>query len=261
MLVPPAISASPLGAPTLGLLGKAPTRVGSALVDAPVGSKVLGTLVHTSGLLVKAPMRVGSASVGVLDGGRAPGTLLQPIVLPEKGAILQAQSSLAVSLEKVSEGVESGIAASDMVMGVAPSLASSPDSIPVGACGKEAVSFGYVIPLVELDIGIVEGVEGLVEYSLEDSLDLGIAKDSESAQASLEVFNSPHSLEKSTPLVMETDLVVLELELYAVEEPFLLLCCPVLKFFEEGPQSSESVLQLVEELSHYVGLSCDGYVG
>jgi hypothetical protein len=59
--------------------------------------------------------------------------------------------------------VESGIAASDVVMGVAPSLACSLDSIRVGACGKEAVSFGSVIPLVELDIGIVEGVEGLVE--------------------------------------------------------------------------------------------------
>jgi hypothetical protein len=67
-------------------------------------------------------------------------------------------------------------------MGVAPSLACALDSIPVGACGKEVVSFGSVIPLVELDIGIVEGVEGLVEYSLEDSLDLGVAKDSGSAR-------------------------------------------------------------------------------
>jgi hypothetical protein len=88
LLVPPAISASPLGALAL-------------VDDAPVGGKVLGTLVHTSGLLVKAPMRVGSASVGVLDGGRALRTLLQLIVLLAMGAILQAQSSLAVSLEKV----------------------------------------------------------------------------------------------------------------------------------------------------------------
>jgi hypothetical protein len=53
------------------------------------------------------------------------------------------------------------------------------------------------------------------------------------------VFNSPHSLEKSAPLVMETDLVGLELELYAVEEPIPLLCRPALKFFEEGPRSLE----------------------
>lgn len=47
-----------------------------------------------------------------------------------------------------------------------------------------------------------------------------------------------------------------------VEEPTPLLCCRVLKFFrKEGPLSSESTLQLVEEFSHYVGLSCDGHVG
>ncbi|KAE7997519.1 hypothetical protein FH972_002148 [Carpinus fangiana] len=124
----------------------------SALVDAPVGGKVLGTLVHT----------LADSLTG--NGGYS--------------------SSIVVfgSLFGESEAVESGIAASDVVMGVAPSLACSLDSIPVGACEKEAVSFGSVIPLVELDIGIVEGVEGLVECSLEDSLDFGIAKDSWSAR-------------------------------------------------------------------------------
>lgn len=90
---------------------------------------------------------------------------------------------------------------------VVPAVKNSFDNSNVTIGSIEYVSLRKTLEKLQVEIGIVEGVEWLVEYSLEDSLDLGIAKDSGSAQASLEVFNSPHSLEKSAPLVMETDLV------------------------------------------------------
>jgi hypothetical protein len=48
-----------------------------------------------------------------------------------------------------------------------------------------------------------------------------------------------------------------ELDLFSKVEPILLLCCPVAKFKgKAGLWSSDWVLQLVEEFSHYVGLLC-----
>jgi hypothetical protein len=48
-----------------------------------------------------------------------------------------------------------------------------------------------------------------------------------------------------------------ELDLFSKVEPILLLCCPVAKFKgKAGLWSSDWVLQLFEEFSHYVGLLC-----
>lgn len=95
---------------------------------------------------------------------------------------------------------------------------------------------------------------------MKDSLDVDIDKESGCVKVSLKVFNSPHSMEKSAPLVVVTDSLELEMEMFVEVEPTPLLCYPTLKFLgKEGSQSSERVLQLVKKFSHFVGLLCDGY--
>jgi len=54
----------------------------------------------------------------------------------------------------------------------------------------------------------------------------------------------------------------IELDLFLEEEPTPLSCCPVDKFRRKsGKSSPDWVLQLVQESSHFVGLSCDGFRG
>jgi len=54
----------------------------------------------------------------------------------------------------------------------------------------------------------------------------------------------------------------LELELFAEVEPSPLACCPPSKTKRKvGERSPNWVLQMLEEFSHFVGLSCDGFEG
>jgi len=54
----------------------------------------------------------------------------------------------------------------------------------------------------------------------------------------------------------------MELDLFPEEEPITLSYCPADKFRgKSGKRSSNWVLQLVQEFSHLVGLSCDGFEG
>ncbi|KAE8022267.1 hypothetical protein FH972_008082 [Carpinus fangiana] len=78
-------------------------------------------------------------------------------------------------------------------------------------------------------------------------------------QNSMKVFNSPHYVERSAP-IREISLAGLELEVCEVEEHIPLVCCPAMGFLgKNGSQYVDRALKLVEDFSHFVGISCDGF--
>jgi hypothetical protein len=161
--------------------------------------------------------------------------LFEPRIL-EIGAVSEGQ----VVSSAVIEGME---VVSTVPKCTANSLVASVD--------QESLSRPGVLPYSIL-VGGSDHEKGLV---ILDSPELDVR----SSHNSIEVVNSPHSGEKSTPL-RERLLTGLELEVYEVEVHTPLACCPALGFGgKKGDSSVDRVVKLVEEFSHFVGISCDGF--
>jgi hypothetical protein len=143
-----------------------------------------------------------------------------------------------------------------------PRLGGSSISTSLGICEQEKGLLESAFSGACLDVRLIEGMGGMAEDCLEVSMGLRNATDSGLSQTSLEVFNSPRSMEKSAPLDTEITLASLELEVYEVEEHTPLVCRPAMVFLgKKGSQTAGRALKLVEEFSHYVGILCDGYEG
>jgi hypothetical protein len=162
------------------------------------------------------------------------------------------------------------LAASESWVLAVRAVVGIPAVTPAASVSRE-LSSRFGVPSNSIFLGVCERETDLVEFvssgaysegdCLEGSLGNCNNMDNGLSQNSLEVFTFPHSVEKFAPL-REISLASMELEVCEVEDHIPLVCCPATVFLgKKGFKSVDRALKLVEDLSRFVGILCDGFEG